>query len=78
MADTEICIADLREQGLRLGIHCASCVRFRYLKLDRYGDGEIVSEIGRTLTCSRCLSKEVEARAVRRDAATGYWPAEYA
>ena len=59
-------------------MHCAACSRFRYMKLDRYGDTAKLADISATLTCSRCRSSGVEARAVDRDPKTGFWPAEYA
>lgn len=71
-------IADLRTSGQRLGLYCAGCNRFRYMNIDRYEDIMVVRDIAQHLICKRCLSREVETRAVSRDGKTGYWPAEYA
>jgi hypothetical protein len=71
-------IGELSAAGQRLAMFCAGCSRFRYMNLNRYEDATVVSEIGATLICSRCLSRAVEARAVERDPKTGHWPAEFA
>jgi hypothetical protein len=71
-------VGDLRAAGLRLGMHCAACNRFRYLGMDRYEDKSIVSEIGKILICSRCRAHGLEVMAIERDPKTGFWPAEYA
>jgi hypothetical protein len=78
MTDTPLTVGELRAAGLRLGMHCAACARFRYLGMNRYEDESIVGEIGKTLICSRCRTRGLEVMAIKRDANTGFWPAEYA
>jgi hypothetical protein len=71
-------VGELRAAGLRLGMYCAACSRFRYLGMDRYEDESLVDEIGKTLICSRCRTRGLAVRAIERDPNTGFWPAEYA
>jgi hypothetical protein len=78
MTDTHATVGELRAAGLRLGMLCTDCNRFRYLGMDRYEDESVVSEIGKTLICSRCRTRGLEVRAIERDPNTGFWPAEYA
>ena len=73
-----VTIGEVRTSGRRLGMYCQACNRFRYLALDRYEDGTLVGEIGKTLICSRCRSKGVEAKVIERDPKSGFWPAEFA
>ena len=70
-------IAELKAAGLRLGMTCHGCNRFRYLALNRSEDDTVVEEIGATLICSRCRTREVTTAAVHPDAKTGFWPAEF-
>jgi hypothetical protein len=78
MTDALVTVGELRAAGLRLGMHCTGCARFRYLGMDRYEDDSIVSEIGKTLICRRCRARGLEVMAVERDPGSGFWPAEYA
>jgi hypothetical protein len=74
--DAGLTIGDLLTAGARLGLFCDACGRFRYMTTDRLPTGQIVAAIGDKLSCIRCWSDDVSTRAVRRDARTGYWPAE--
>jgi hypothetical protein len=78
MTDAPRTIGELRAAGLRLAMRCDACARFRYLGMDRYEDESVVSEIGKTLICSRCRARGLDVMAVERDPGSGFWPAEYA
>jgi hypothetical protein len=75
-SDDTLTIEDLRAKGMRLGVVCGHCHRFRYLNDSRFADDESLAAIAKKLTCNRCRSTEVEAVAVARDPKSGYWPAE--
>ncbi|MBD1545991.1 hypothetical protein [Roseibium aggregatum] len=74
--DETLTIEKLRAEGMRLGLVCGHCHRFRYLNDSRFADTETLGDIAKKLTCNRCRSTDVEAVAVSRDPKTGYWPAE--
>jgi len=69
-------VADLLAGGLRLGLTCGDCGRFRYLRLDRMSAQTVIDDLAQQLACSRCRSAEVALRPVQRDRRTGFWPAE--
>ncbi|MGV2975209.1 hypothetical protein AB1P65_07125 [Roseibium alexandrii] len=75
-AKTDETIEMLETSDRRLGIVCAHCARFRYLKLTNYALEDTLSSLTKSLKCSRCGSDEVEAIAIERDEKSGYWPAE--
>lgn len=68
-------IADLRRHDQRLGLYCADCGRFRYVKPD-YPDTAVLIDLSKDIRCFRCRSPDAVLKAVSRDAATGRWPAE--
>ncbi len=74
--DNTLTIEELRAKGMRLGVVCGHCHRFRYLNDSRFAETETLAGIAEKLTCNRCRSTEVEAVAVSRDPKSGYWPAE--
>lgn len=74
--DDTLTIERLRAEGMRLGVVCGHCHRFRYLNDSRFADTDTLGDIAQKLTCNRCRSTEVEAVAVSRDSKNGYWPAE--
>ena len=69
-------VADLSAAGQRLGLYCAHCGRFRYLRPDRLPADTVVADLAQRLACSRCRSTDVAVRSVQRDRRTGFWPAE--
>jgi predicted adenine nucleotide alpha hydrolase (AANH) superfamily ATPase len=75
--DQDISLKTLEENGQRLGIICAHCSRFRYLKSARYAASLTLAALSASLTCSRCGSEDVKAIAVSRDPDNGFWPAEH-
>lgn len=74
--DETLTIENLRAEGLRLGVVCSHCHRFRYLNDSRFANTETLGDIAKKLTCNRCRSTDVEAVAISRDPKSGYWPAE--
>jgi hypothetical protein len=74
--DADLTIGELLESGARLGLFCDTCGRFRYLTTDRLPEQQVVKALADKLSCLRCWSADVATRPVRRDARTGYWPAE--
>ncbi|WP_417681356.1 hypothetical protein [Roseibium sp.] len=74
--DDTLTIENLRTKGMRLGVVCGHCHRFRYLNENRFADTDTLGDIAKKLTCNRCRSTDVEAVAVSRDPKNGYWPAE--
>jgi hypothetical protein len=69
-------IADLEDSGLRLGINCLDCGRFRYVVTKSFVANAVISNLQLERTCTRCRSDNIEFRPVHRDATTGFWPAE--
>jgi hypothetical protein len=75
-ADAGLTIGDLAPSGGRLGLYCAACGRFRYVKTGRLPDDQNVKALADRLSCMRRGSKDVATRPVHRDIRTGHWPAE--
>jgi hypothetical protein len=75
-AEPNLTIGDLVARGDRLGLYCDACGRFRYMKTDNLPGSLIIKGMAEKLSCIRCWSEDVATRPVRRDARTGYWPAE--
>jgi hypothetical protein len=75
-AESELTIGDLVARGDRLGLYCNACGRFRYIKTGNLPGSLNIKRMAEKLSCDRCLSEDVATRPVRRDARTGYWPAE--
>ena len=75
-AEKTLTVGSLREKGMRLGINCRHCHRFRYLNDSRFAETAGVADIAKNLKCARCGSTDVETLAISRDPATGFWPAE--
>ena len=75
-AEPDLTIGDLVARGDRLGLYCDACGRFRYMKTDSLAAGLNIKAMAEKLSCIRCWSEDVATRPVRRDARTGYWPAE--
>jgi hypothetical protein len=69
-------IGDLAKHDLRLGLYCATCARFRYMRGNAFADDEPVKTIAKNLVCATCRSSDLSTRPVRRDFLTGRWPAE--
>lgn len=69
-------IADLNANGLRLGIDCLDCGRFRYVGTNQFDDDAVVSDLRLKRTCTRCRSDNIGFRPVQRDSTSGFWPAE--
>jgi hypothetical protein len=63
-------------RGDRLGLYCDTCGRFRYMKTESLPGCLNIKRMAEKLSCIRCWSEDVTTRPVRRDARTGYWPAE--
>ncbi len=74
--DPDLTIGDLARSGRRLGLYCTACGRFRYMKADHLAADQNVRALAKGLSCIRCRSVDVATRPVRRDAQSGYWPAE--
>ena len=74
--DADLTIGELTASGARLGLYCDACGRFRYMTTDRLPEWQIVKTLADKLSCIRCWSDDVATRPVRKDARTGYWPAE--
>jgi hypothetical protein len=75
-AETDLTIGGLVARGDRLGLYCDACGRFRYRKIDNLPGSLNIRGMAEKLSCIRCWSEDVATRPVRRDARTGYWPAE--
>ena len=75
-SDLDLTIGDLARSGGRLGLYCRACGRFRYMKVRDMADDQNVGALAEALSCLRCRSRDVATRPVRRDARTGFWPAE--
>jgi hypothetical protein len=75
-AEPDLTIRDLLARGDRLGLYCDACSRFRYMKTDNLPGSLNIRGMAEKLSCIRCWSPDVATRPVRRDARTGYWPAE--
>jgi hypothetical protein len=74
--DDGLTIGDLAAAGARLGLFCEACGRFRYMTAGRLPEDQNVKTLADKLSCLKCRSADVSTRPVRRDAHTGYWPAE--
>jgi hypothetical protein len=76
--DAGICltIGDLALGGARLGLYCAACGRFRYVKTGRLPEDQNVKALADGLSCMRCGLNDVATRPVHRDIRTGRWPAD--
>ncbi|ODN72579.1 hypothetical protein [Methylobrevis pamukkalensis] len=72
---TPLTISELNARRMRLAIYCTSCGRQRYLR-GPFPEAAVIADLAAGMTCTRCRSREVEARAIDRDARTGFWPAE--
>jgi hypothetical protein len=75
-AEPDLTIGDLVARGDRLGLYCDVCGRFRYMKTDSLPGGLNIKGMAEKLSSIKCWSEDVATRPVRRDARTGYWPAE--
>jgi hypothetical protein len=75
-AESGLTIGDLVARGDRLGLYCDACGRFRYMKTENLPSSLNIKGLAEKLSCIRCWSPDVATRPVRRDARTGYWPAE--
>ncbi|WP_106755278.1 hypothetical protein [Pannonibacter carbonis] len=69
-------LADLLDAGHRLGVTCAACHRFRYLRETRLDETLTLSALSAGLRCATCGSNEITLTEVARDPANGKWPAE--
>jgi hypothetical protein len=75
-AEPDLTIGDLVARGDRLGLYCDACSRFRYMRTENLPGSLNIKGMADQLSCIKCWSPDVATRPVRRDARTGYWPAE--
>lgn len=76
--DSLATIGYLRENDLRLGLHCLTCARFKYSDLAHFRDADTVTDLSgrlRFVPCPRYGPKNLQTRpihAVHKDE----WPQE--
>ena len=69
-------LADLLDAGHRLGVTCAACHRFRYMRETRLDETRPLTALSAGLRCAACGSEDVRLTEVTRDPMNGKWPAE--